>query len=357
MKPSSLIVFAALSACASRAATPPATSAVAAPRAAEAAVVTDSLTDASVAAPQCPTEAPSAAAASGATSECPAAADVRIVHRWSQGELSDGCRAPEWIMHLALPDGDIGRFFAPVESAEPQPRYRAMTPDEVRASGVTVPRGPVWVFTASDAAPCLATPGAVWVGAASAGGPTYLEVGVQLHGCEMPREGDRAFAFTSAERPTACRYRAMPPATTRGPAPLATVRARVPARACARPSCAFSWSLATLRIGDGVVDDAQALYTFPQRGVPECSYPSDWYHTVSWTPRAGAPWVRLHHAGPVRGVFYDGRGIRWVITDELGLVRVFATDENDLGTSEQRAQTRWFIANEEDSWSIAPSCL
>ncbi len=357
MKLTSIVVCVALSSCASRASIAPSANGVTTSQTLASAPVATPVSDASAPAPRCATEAPSPATISGTSNECPDDADVRVVHRWSRGEPSDACRAPEWIMHLALPDVGLERFFSPIESTEPQPRYRPMTPDEVREAAVSVPQGPVWVFTANDAAPCLATPGAVWVGAASAGGPTYAEIGVALHGCDMPGEGDYVYAFASAERPAACRYRAMSAPRTQGPAAPATVRARVPGRVCARPSCAFSWSHASVSIAGGAVDDVQALYTFPQRDVPECSYAHDWYHTVSWVPRAGAPWVRLESAGPVTGVLYDGRGIRTVITDELGLVRLFTTDGNSLGTSRQRSQTRWFIANEEDDWTIQPSCL
>lgn len=364
MKHPMILACAALSACASRAANAPVTSAPTGTVAtvtdarAQATAPSPTTSDAATAsASRCPTEVPSPATVHGSTNECPATESVYVVHRWSHGEVSDGCHAPEWVMHLALPDGDVDRYFTPVESAEQQQRYRTITADELRAAELTIPHGPVWVFTANDTAPCQATIGAAWVGTANAGGPTYPEIGVELHGCAMPQQGDYVYAFISEERPAACRYRAMPTARTQGPTVPPTVRARVPSRACARPSCSFSWSLATVSIAGGVVDDVQALYTFPQRDVPECSYAFDWYHTVSWVPRAGAPWVRLEAAGPVTGVLYDGRGIRTVITDQLGHVRVFSIDGSNLGTTIQRAETRWFIANEEDDWTIRPSCL
>jgi hypothetical protein len=307
--------------------------------------------------PRC-TPPPSPVAVATTTTQCPDDIDVRIVHRWQVPNADDACGPPPWVMHLRLPSAPVTQFFAGRDGTEGTPAYRPLTDAEVTANGVQLPTDPVWVFTANDAAPCQAAIGRVWVGATSAGGGEYAEIGVALHGCEMPREGDYVYAVAAAERPVACRYRAMSAVRNTG-APPPSVRARITQRACARPSCVFGWSLASLRVGDGSVEDAQGLYTFPQREVPECSYAHDWYHTVSWMPRVGAPWVRLTDAGPVTGVFYDGRGVRAVITDAVGEVRVYFTEGTDLGAMYARHSFRWFIGNDEDtgSWTIQPSCL
>ena len=362
MKLPPLVLGALLSACASRSASSPSTQALpAAPGDRDAAAPTPAPSDASTARTSCP-EAPTPAPVSVTTTECPGG-DILIAHRWHDAQSSDRCGPPAWVLHRAISQQRVAHYFPGAESAESEPQFRTLTDEEIADEHVTIPREPVWLFTANDAEPCQAVAGRAWIGITSAGGVRYPEIGVALHGCEMPREGDYVYAITSSSRPVACRYRAMTAARTPSSTPATptppTVRARITSRACAAPGCTFSWSLASLRVAEGVIDDVQGVYVFPRREVPECSYAHDWYHTVSWVPRPGAPWVRLVGAGPVTGVLYDGRGVRNVITDELGDVRVYATAVTDLGMLYPEHSFRWFIGNEEDagSWTILPSCL
>lgn len=310
----------------------------------------------------CAAETPAPVQVTEESAACPPLETFVVVHRWQSDDEVEDCGPPSWVASVAA-GGDAARYFRVPEDqpASQGRRFRLLAEREARDAGIVETNEALWVFAGDNAAPCQATLGRAWASVQTGDGPQYLELGRAIHGCTFPENVDGPFyALSSRQRPTACRYRAMPRAVSRGPRGLApTLRARVPSRPCAAPACTFSWSHARYTEGAAVVDDLQAVYVFAQRDNPECSWPSDWYHVLSWTSRPGAPWVRLRATGPAVGVFSDAGGARAVVTSQTGHVEVFDLRSADLGERGAALERQWYIANEEErlGWTIQPSCL
>lgn len=303
--------------------------------------------------------APSPAAVTADAPGCPALSSLTVVHRWQPDDDAEPCGPPTWVASFAVSE-DAERYFPTVEG-EPTPdlpRYRALTDAEAQAAGIPLIDTPLWVFTRDNAAPCQATRGRAWASERSGDGRRYVEVARALHGCALPADAAGPFyALVWPQRPAACRFRAMPPRVTRGLAGLPAVRARTVTRPCAAPRCRFSWSRAALTEHGGTVDDVQTVYVFTRRDLPECSWPRDWYHALTWTPRPGAPWAHLLAAGPAVGVFTAPSGVQAVITSQMGQVEVFPlSDEPGLIYPAQARQ--WTLGDEGDllGWTIQPNC-
>jgi hypothetical protein len=347
-----LVLLAALSACAAR---PPVSAAPAPPPPVVA-------PDADVADASAPTACgePAVTPVTTATAECPELGGLGVVHRWTADTSDRGCRVPAWVLTASIA-ADATTYFRDVadEVARGSELYHLLTDEEVRAAGLPATNDPVWVFVGDDVAPCQAALGAAWASWRSAEGPMYVEVARAVHGCAFPERAEGPFyALSSAARPEACRYRAMPARTEDAPATLAAVRARIGRRACAAPRCRMRWSQASLTHAGATLDDVQGVYITPDRATPECSWRHDFRHAVTWVPRAGAAPTRLETTGPVAGVFYDGRGLRAAVTAQNGNVDAFALpDGGDVVRAARHAV--WYVASEESTngWTIRPSCL
>ncbi|MFO0607461.1 MAG: hypothetical protein U0324_30125 [Polyangiales bacterium] len=304
------------------------------------------------------TPAPTPAAVTEDVPGCPDLASLVVVHRWHPDGAADPCGPPAWVASLGVTDA---RYFpGAADEAPPElPRYRALTDAEARAAGYPLFDTPLWVFAGENLAPCQATPGRVWASERAADGPAYVELARALTGCAFTAAQEGPFyALASPRRPAQCRFRAMPPRVDRGLAGLAPVRARTLTRPCALPRCRSSWSRAALTERGGTLDDVQAVYVFARRDMPACSWPRDWYHALTWTPRLGAPWAHLLATGPAAGVLVAASGAQAVITAQMGRVEVFPlSDEPNIIYPVQSRQ--WLVANEEASlaWTIQPSCL
>ncbi len=290
---------------------------------------------------------------------CPALSSLTVVHRWVADDVAEPCGPPTWVASFVLSD-DTERYF-PTVDGEPTPdlpRYRALTDDEARAAGMPQLDTPLWVFAGDNVAPCQAVRGRAWAMERMGDGRRYVEIARSLHGCRLPPDTTGPYyALVWPQRPTQCRFHAMPPRVLRGLAGLASVRARTVTRPCAAPRCRFSWSRAAFSERGGTVDDVQGVYVFTRRDRPECAWPRDWYHALTWTPRPGAPWAHLLAAGPAVGVFSASSGVQAVITSQMGQVEVFpVSDEPGLIYPTQARQ--WYIGNEEDllGWTIQPHC-
>lgn len=288
---------------------------------------------------------------------CPDLASLVVVHRWHPDGATDPCGPPAWVASLGIDSS--GRYFPRADPAAPEaPRYRVLTDAEARAAGYPLFDTPLWVFHGENTPPCQATPGRVWVAERDAGGTPYVELARALYGCSFaPSQEGPFYALASPRRPFQCRFRAMPPRVLRGLASLPVVRARTLTRPCVPPRCRASWSRATLTERNGTLDDVQALYVFTRRDTPECSWPRDWYHALTWTPRPNAPWAHLLATGPAVGVLVAASGAQAVITSQMGHVEIFPlSDEPNLVYPVQSRQ--WVIGDERDSlrWTIQPTC-
>jgi hypothetical protein len=307
---------------------------------------------------------PTAATVTDATDVCPEPSTVRLVHRWqSPAEGATACTAPTWVVSLRTQVEVPSYFSEGDEVRQDAPRFHALTEAEARTAGIAITNTPLWVFTGDGTPPCQATPGRAWAAFTAAGGPRYVELAQALHGCTFPPNANGPyFAVASPARPTGCSYRAMPSRVDNAPPALPVVRSRTIARPCAAPACASTGGRAPISERGGTLDDVQSVQVFRPAATeaPDCSWPHDFQHTLSWTPRAGSPWVRLLTTGYPVGVLGDRRGLQSVITELNGQMQVFALGQEER-TGQRHAvfSQRWYVPSDEGEQgrSLEPSCL
>jgi hypothetical protein len=148
-----------------------------------------------------------------------------------------------------------------------------------------------------------------------------------------------------------------------GAAPRIPVAAHARSEEKARaPDEEFTWGRVTISERGGTLDDVQSVQVFRPASTeaPDCSWPHDFQHTLSWTPRAGAPWVRLLTTGYPVGVLGDRRGLQAVITELNGQMQVFALGQEERpGQRHAVFSQRWYVPSDEGEQgrSLEPSCL
>ncbi len=271
---------------------------------------------------------------------CPQPLRVSVVH--------EGAEPSSLVLHEAM----LRR------ASDAYPEREELTRAAAVAAGATDSDDPVWVYTRPDASPCQATPGAFFIEPRAPGGPPYLELVRELHGCPVPPNETVYLALRRHTRSDHCLFRAVRELTTAATT-TAVIGRVLPHRACRAPRCELSSRVRSVPFDNGsAAQDIEVVYRFPRRGEARCDTRYDYTHAVAWVPAADGPVIRVDRLGSLTGGFYDSSGMRALVADRLGVVTVFTAPINASQGAEPTQRIVWYLAPEGSSrdGTLEPSC-
>jgi len=287
-----------------------------------------------------------------------------------------------WVLFEAIvPDEKDDLFVSPEKESGGQ---REITRAAALAHGARDSVAPVWLWVNDDEPACRLEPGR-HLAFRGGDGPFFTRVGLELVGdCPLPGRG-AAFAFGLAARqetpPTDCRLRSSRKLGGRleSDEPAAAVPAELdrPDLGCQAPACERLWQLSGVDLDDGTgVYELTVSDVHRDPAVIDCEWKVDDGYALWVRLEKGQRPVDWPKASGLAGVLHDRGGLRAVVTEENGVLRVYARPTLDGGKREFHDDTRapgatlpavqallvreltWWIPNEE-SWvrhSLGPYC-
>lgn len=264
-----------------------------------------------------------------------------------------------WMMHeREMEDQDV---LFPRDSEE---GARRLTQAEAKQHGPTSASLAVWVYLQDEAPPCRMESGAPW---AVRHGDAELRTHVfsELTGdCALVEDVPSYLVLRAVDEARGCRFHGLPrigaDADGKGEPPLPeAVKAVLPPHRCEGDGC-FRWMAHGTRVDDGTgVYEVAAVWIQPLEGdEPPCAAPFDGYHGVFYSAAREGAWREIPDVTGVRGLLYDRRGLRAVVTDARGVLGLLLP--SDGGVPRPHWQQRYMTWNEENRTpleDIQPSCL
>jgi hypothetical protein len=278
--------------------------------------------------------------------DCPDDLDVRIAVR-AQSPAGESV----WLLHEAIvPNG--ATVFGDGEAG-----WKKLSRQAAVELGAKAKTDPVWVYVSDNVPPCRMTVQGHWA-VQSPDKQPWVRVAEELAGeCPIPQTQRQVLALQQSSPPNECLMASSqtlggssePATQTEGltfPEPF--LSAMEPST-CLTPACRLDWHLAGTHSAAGF----SVLELTVSRAVSELdktdqSWSITDYYSLFIKAGPSDPIRSWPDVAGYRGVFYDRRGIRVLLTDEAGVVDTYGPPDDVESPPEHLSATRWRVPGPEE---------